>query len=204
MRKEKMFASRAIPAVRLGFKANWQQLFLLTLINSFVGSMVGLERTVLPLIAEAEFGIAARMVTLSFLISFGLAKALANLSAGRLADRIGRQAILIAGWLAGLPVPLMIIFAPNWGWIVSANILLGVNQGFFWSATVVMKMDLVGPKKRGLAIGLNEFAGYFAVSLSLRSCDRIHRCSARHAARAFLPGHSICFSRLYAFIIFCE
>lgn len=180
-------ALRAVPAVRLGFKANWHQLILLALINSFVGSMVGLERTVLPLIAGAEFGIAARTVTMSFLVSFGLAKALANLSAGRLADRLGRQRVLIAGWLAGLPVPPLIIFAPNWGWIVLANTLLGVNQGFCWSATVIMKMDLAGPRQRGLAIGLNEFSGYFAVSLSALATGYL---AAAHGMRPapFYPG----------------
>ncbi len=150
----------------LGLRANWQQFSLLILINAFVGAMVGLERNVVPLLAEGEFGLVSRSVTLSFLVSFGLVKAFANLLAGRLSDRLGRKGILIAGWLAGLPVPLLIIFAPAWGWVVFANVLLGINQGLCWSTTVIMKIDLVGPKRRGLAMGLNEFAGYLAVSLA--------------------------------------
>jgi len=158
--------SATLPSVRLGLRANWEQFTLLVIVNAFVGAMVGLERTVLPLIAEADFGLVARSVTLSFLVSFGVVKALANLFAGRFSDRVGRKRILIAGWLAGLPVPFLIIFAPSWGWVVFANVLLGLNQGLCWSTTVIMKIDLVGPKQRGLAMGLNEFAGYLAVSLS--------------------------------------
>ncbi len=150
----------------LGLRANWQQFWLLVLVNAFVGSMIGLERTVIPLLAEEEFGIAAATVTTSFIVSFGLVKALANLFAGRLSDRIGRKRILIAGWLFALPVPLIIILAPDWWWIVFANVLLGVNQGLAWSTTVIMKIDLVGPVRRGLAMGLNEFAGYASVGLS--------------------------------------
>src|SRR5437879_4578032 len=154
------------PPIRLGLGANWRQFALLVVVNAFVGAMVGLERTVLPLIAQADFGLASKTSVLSFLISFGVVKALANLLAGQLADRIGRKPLLVAGWLAGLPVPLLIIWAPSWGWIVFANVLLGVNQGFCWSTTVIMKIDLVGPARRGLAMGLNEFAGYGAVSLA--------------------------------------
>jgi MFS family permease len=150
----------------LGLRANWEQFTLLVVVNAFVGAMVGLERTVVPLIAEADFGLVSRSLTLSFLVSFGLVKALANLFAGRLSDRVGRKRILVVGWLFGLPVPLLIIFAPDWGWVAFANVLLGVNQGLCWSTTVIMKIDLVGPKQRGLAMGLNEFAGYLAVSLS--------------------------------------
>lgn len=152
--------------VRLGLQANWQQFSLLVLVNAFVGAMVGLERTVVPLLAEAEFGLVSKSIVLSFLISFGVVKALANLFAGRMSDRLGRKQILIAGWLVGLPVPLLIIFAPNWQWVVFANVLLGINQGLCWSTTVIMKIDLVGPQQRGLAMGLNEFAGYLAVSLA--------------------------------------
>ncbi|HEX6384542.1 MAG TPA: MFS transporter, partial [Anaerolineae bacterium] len=153
-------------AIRLGLAANWQQFALLIVVNAFVGAMVGLERTVLPLIAEADFGLASRTAILSFLISFGIVKALANLLAGGLGDRWGRKRILVAGWLVGLPVPLLIMFAPDWSWVIFANVLLGINQGLCWSTTVIMKIDLVGPKQRGLAMGLNEFAGYLAVSLS--------------------------------------
>lgn len=152
--------------VRLGLRANWQQFGLLLIINAFVGAMVGLERTVVPLIAAEEFAIISKTVTLSFIISFGVVKALTNLSAGVLSDRIGRKPLLIVGWLIGLPIPFLIIFAPSWGWIILANVLLGINQGLCWSTTVIMKIDLVGPKQRGLALGLNEFSGYVAVSLS--------------------------------------
>src|SRR5216117_830538 len=152
--------------IRLGLGANWRQFTLLVVVNAFVGAMVGLERTVLPLIAQADFGLVSKTAVLSFLISFGVVKALANLFAGQLADRIGRKPLLVAGWVAGLPVPLLIILAPSWGWVVLANVLLGVNQGLCWSTTVIMKIDLVGPARRGLAMGLNEFAGYLAVSLA--------------------------------------
>ena len=154
------------PHVTLGLGANWGQFTLLVVVNAFVGAMIGLERAVVPLIAETEFGLVSKSLALSFIFSFGVVKALANLFAGRLSDRLGRKRILIAGWLFGLPVPLLIIFAPSWGWVVFANVLLGVNQGLCWSTTVIMKIDLVGPKRRGLAMGLNEAAGYVAVSLS--------------------------------------
>lgn len=150
--------------VRLGLQANWQQFTLLVIVNAFVGAMVGLERTVVPLLAEADFGLVSKSIMLSFLVSFGIVKALANLFAGRLSDRIGRKPILLVGWLVGLPVPFLIIWAPSWDWIVFANILLGINQGLCWSTTIIMKIDLVGAKQRGLAMGLNEFAGYLAVA----------------------------------------
>jgi len=151
---------------RLGLGANWQQFTLLVVINAFVGGMVGLERAVLPLLAEHDFLLTSRTAVLSFIVTFGVTKALANLFAGRMSDRIGRQKILVAGWIVGLPVPVLIMLAPSWGWIVAANILLGINQGLCWSTTVIMKIDLVGPARRGLAMGLNEFAGYLAVSLA--------------------------------------
>ncbi|RTM02441.1 MAG: MFS transporter [Hyphomicrobiales bacterium] len=155
--------STAASAVALGLKANWKQFSLLVLINAFVGGMVGIERTVVPLIGAEEFGIASTTLVVSFIVSFGLVKACANLVSGQLADTWGRKRVLILGWLFGLPVPFIIISAPSWGWIVAANALLGINQGFAWSMTVIMKVDLVGPKSRGLAVGLNEFAGYLAV-----------------------------------------
>jgi MFS family permease len=154
------------PAVALGLRANWRQFWLLVLVNAFVGAMVGLERTVLPLLAQVEFGLASKSAVLSFIATFGVVKALTNFFAGRLSDTYGRKRVLLAGWLVGLPVPFLVIWAPSWSWIVFANVLLGLNQGLAWSTTVIMKMDLVGPKQRGLAMGLNEFAGYLAVALA--------------------------------------
>src|SRR5439155_15304124 len=153
-------------AVTLGLLANWRQFGLLVLINAFVGGMVGIERTVMPLIGADEFGIASTTVIVSFIVSFGVVKAFANLVSGQLADVWGRKRILVLGWLVGLPVPFMIIWAPNWAWVIAANALLGINQGLAWSMTVIMKVDLVGPKSRGLAVGLNEFAGYLAVGIT--------------------------------------
>lgn len=159
-------ASEERHPVALGLGANVGQFSLLVLINAFVGGMVGLERTVLPLIAEGDFRIASKSVILSFIVSFGVVKAFTNLLAGRYSDIIGRKRLLIAGWLFALPVPLLIIWAPTWNWIAAANVLLGINQGLCWSTTVIMKIDLVGPKRRGFAMGLNEFAGYGAVALA--------------------------------------
>lgn len=149
---------------RLGLSANWQQFALLVATNAFVGGMVGLERSILPVLAKDEFGVASKTVAVSFIATFGLAKAIANLFAGRLSERFSRRSILIAGWLFGLPVPFVIIFAPTWGWVIAANALLGLNQGLAWSMTVNMKIDLAGPRRRGLALGLNEAAGYLAVA----------------------------------------
>ena len=149
------------PSVRLGLRENAAQFSLLVLINAFVGAMAGLERTVLPLIAERDFGLASKTAILSFIVSFGIVKAVSNLLAGRISDRIGRKRVLVAGWLIGIPVPLLLMMAPTWDWIVAANILLGINQGLCWSTTVIMKIDLVGPARRGLAMGLNECAGYY-------------------------------------------
>jgi MFS family permease len=154
----------AASAVTLGLRANWQQFALLIVVNAFVGGMVGIERTVVPLLAREDFGQASMTVTLSFIVAFGVVKALANLLAGRFSDQIGRRRVLIAGWLIALPVPFLVIFAPSWEWVVFANVLLGINQGLCWSTTVIMKIDLVGPFRRGLAMGLNEAAGYLAVS----------------------------------------
>jgi MFS family permease len=158
--------TRSATAVRLGLKANWPQFALLVLVNAFVGGMVGLERTLLPLLAEREFGVASASAALSFIIAFGLVKALTNFFAGRFSDKLGRKPLLVAGWLVGLPVPVLLIVAPGWEWVIIANVLLGINQGLCWSTTVIMKIDLVGPARRGLAMGLNEAAGYGAVALS--------------------------------------
>jgi MFS family permease len=154
------------PLVRLGLKENWRQFSLLVLINAFVGGMVGIERTVVPLIGAEEFHIASTTLVVSFIVSFGVVKAFANLISGQLADAWGRKRVLVLGWLAGLPVPFMIVWAPSWEWVIAANALLGINQGLAWSMTVIMKVDLVGPKSRGLAVGLNEFAGYLAVGVT--------------------------------------
>jgi MFS family permease len=161
-----MTSADSAPIVTLGLRANWPQFSLLVLINAFVGGMVGLERTVVPLIGSEEFRIASTTLVASFIISFGVIKALANLVSGHLADTWGRKRVLVIGWLFGLPVALIIIWAPSWDWVIAANALLGINQGFAWSMTVIMKIDLVGPKSRGLAVGLNEFAGYLAVGVT--------------------------------------
>jgi MFS family permease len=153
-------------SVRLGLLANWEQFSLLVIINGFVGATVGIERVILPLLAEREFGLASRAAILSFIVSFGLVKAIANLFAGRMGERWGRKKVLIAGWLFALPLPALILVAPSWRWVVFANMLLGINQGLCWSTTVIMKIDLVGPERRGLAMGLNEASGYLAVSVA--------------------------------------
>jgi MFS family permease len=150
--------------VRLGLRANWRQFALLVGLNALVGAMVGLERSVLPLVGEEEFGLASRAAILAFVLAFGAAKAVTNLAAGGLADRVGRRRLLTLGWLLALPVPLLIAIAPSWSFIVAANVLLGASQGLTWSMTVVMKIDLAGPARRGLALGLNESAGYLGVA----------------------------------------
>jgi MFS family permease len=160
-------ASRtATSDVTLGLRANLGQFALLVAVNALVGGMVGQERTVLPLIARDVFAVAGLASAMTFLLAFGVTKAAANLVAGALADRFGRKPILLAGWLIALPVPVLLILAPSWSWVVLANVLLGVNQGLTWSTTVIMKIDLVGPARRGLAMGLNEAAGYGAVAVT--------------------------------------
>lgn len=148
----------------LGLRANWRQFSLLVLVNAFVGAMVGMERSILPAVAEQEFHLAAHSGILAFIVVFGISKALTNYLAGRLSDQYGRKTLLVAGWLAALPVPFVLMWAPDWNWVLFANLLLGVSQGLTWSTTVIMKIDLAGPRKRGLAMGINEFAGYFAVA----------------------------------------
>ena len=150
--------------VRLGLRENLAQFSLLVVVNAFVGAMVGMERSILPPIAEQEFHLAAKTAVLSFIVVFGVTKALTNYLAGRLSDRFGRKHVLVAGWIVAAPVPFLLMWAPTWSWVLVANALLGVSQGLTWSTTVIMKIDLAGPKKRGLAMGLNEFAGYFAVA----------------------------------------
>ena len=150
----------------LGLRANLAQFSLLVIVNAFVGAMVGMERSILPAIAEQDFSLAAKTAILSFIVVFGISKAITNYVAGHLSDVYGRKVILVAGWLVAVPVPFMLMWAPSWSWILVANLLLGVSQGFTWSTTVIMKIDLAGPERRGLAMGLNEFAGYFAVAVA--------------------------------------
>ena len=158
--------ARSGPTVRLGLRANLAQFTLLVAVNALVGGTIGQERTILPLLADREFGLRAYSAGLTFIVAFGVTKALTNLLAGALSDRIGRKPVLVAGWLVGIPIPGLLMWAPSWGWIVVANVLLGVNQGLTWSTTVIMKIDLVGPERRGLAMGLNEAAGYGALALT--------------------------------------
>lgn len=154
------------PKVRLGLRPNLAQFSLLVVVNAFVGAMVGLERSILPAIAEQDFHLAARAAVLSFIMVFGVTKALTNYLAGRFSDAVGRKTVLVAGWLVATPVPFLLMWAPTWNWVLFANVLLGVSQGLTWSTTVIMKIDLAGPERRGLAMGLNEFAGYMALALS--------------------------------------
>jgi MFS family permease len=151
--------------VILGLRENWQQFTILVIINAFVGGMVGLERSILPQIAEEEFHIAAKTALLSFIVVFGIVKAITNYYTGVLANKIGRKNLLIIGWVIAIPIPFLLMYAPTWNWIIATNVLLGLSQGLTWSSTVVMKIDLVGDKQRGLAMGLNEFAGYISVAI---------------------------------------
>ena len=172
---------------RLGIRANLAQFSLLVVVNAFVGAMVGMERSILPAIAEADFHLAARTAVLSFIVVFGITKAVTNYVAGRLSDRIGRKHVLCAGWLVAIPVPFLLMWAPSWTWVLVANGLLGVSQGLTWSTTVIMKIDLAGGRRRGLAMGLNEFAGYLAVAISALTTGWI---AARWGLRPepFYPG----------------
>ena len=151
--------------IKLGLKENWKQFTILVIVNAFVGGMIGMERTIFPQFAELEFGVASKTAILSFITAFGITKAIANYYTGKLANRFGRKNLLVFGWIIAIPIPFMLIYAPTWGWVIFANALLGISQGLTWSSTVVMKIDLVGEKNRGLAMGLNEFAGYFAVGV---------------------------------------
>ena len=179
--------STSSSTLRLGLRENLAQFSLLVLVNAFVGAMIGMERSILPAIAEEEFELAARTAILSFIMVFGVTKALTNYMAGRWSDRFGRKAVLIAGWLVAAPVPFLLMWAPTWSWILGANVLLGISQGLTWSTTVIMKIDLAGPRNRGLAMGLNEFAGYFAVALSALATGFI---AAEYGLRPqpFYPG----------------
>jgi MFS family permease len=169
--------------VQLGLRENFAQFSLLVAVTAFVGAMVGLERSTLPLVGSEEFDLSSSAAVLSFIVAFGLVKAVTNLGAGAIAERIGRRRLLIAGWGAALPVPVLIAVAPSWGWVVAANVLLGINQGLAWSMTVVMKIDLVGPRRRGFALGLNEAAGYGGVALAAATSGLL---STEFAARDVL------------------
>jgi MFS family permease len=175
------------PGIQLGLVENWPQFSLLVLVNAFVGAMVGLERSILPAIAEQDFELAAKTAMLSFIAVFGVAKAITNYGAGRLSDRFGRKHVLIAGWLVAVPVPFLLMWAPTWAWVLVANLLLGISQGLTWSTTVIMKIDLVGAKQRGLAMGLNEFAGYLAMAVSALATSWL---ATRYGVRPepFYPG----------------
>jgi MFS family permease len=172
--------STAARQVRLGLRANVAQFSLLVAVNALVGGMVGQERTVLPLLARHVFGLRGFTSTLTFIVAFGAVKAATNFAAGTLSDRYDRKPVLVAGWLIGVPVPLLLIWAPSWTWVVVANVLLGVNQGLTWSMTVIMKIDLAGPDRRGFAMGLNEAAGYGAVAATAAATGWI---AARHGLR---------------------
>ena len=179
-------AANSDRAVVLGLRANAGQFTLLVGVSALVGAMVGQERAVVPLLATDVFGLSTATAALSFLVAFGVTKAITNLVAGALADRVGRKPVLVAGWLVGLPVPFIIILAPEWGWIVAANVLLGINQGLTWSTTVLMKVDLVGPTRRGLALGLNEAAGYLALAVTAYATGLIAESFGLRPAPFFL------------------
>ncbi len=179
-------ASRPAPALTLGLRANAGQFALLVGVSALVGGMVGQERAIVPLLAVQVFGLPTATAALAFLVAFGLTKAVTNLVAGALADRVGRKPVLVAGWLVGVPVPFVLILAPAWSWIVAANFLLGVNQGLTWSTTVLMKIDLVGPRRRGLALGLNEAAGYLALAVTAFLTGAIASAAGLRPAPFFL------------------
>lgn len=175
-----MSSTRPAPAIRLGLGANAAQFTLLVAVNALVGGVLGSERTVLPLLADRVFALPGHTAALTFILAFGATKAGTNFVAGTLSDRYGRKPVLVAGWLVAIPIPAMLIWAPSWGWILAANVLLGINQGLTWSATVIMKIDLVGPARRGLAMGLNEAAGYTALAATALATGWL---AARHGLR---------------------
>ena len=189
-------------SIRLGLRPNINQFSILVLVNAFVGAMIGLEQTVVPLIGRNEFGIESNALIVSFIASFGAVKAVLNLFAGNMSDRWGRKSMLVLGWAFGLPVPFILLFAPDWNWIIFANVLLGINQGLAWSMTVNMKIDLVGKQRRGLALGLNEFAGYVSVATS-RIYYRIFGGNFWFKAISILPWHCFCISWSFN-ILFCS
>ncbi len=175
------------PIIQAGLQANWQQFALLVLVNAFVGAMIGLERAVLPGLGKSVFGLDANTAILSFIMAFGITKAVSNYSVAKLSKRFNRKQILMAGWFVALPVPFLLMYANSWSWIIVANILLGINQGLAWSSTVIMKIDIVGQKNRGLAMGINEFAGYLSVGLASYLASSI-ASSYGYAYFPFIPG----------------
>ncbi len=181
-----MSTTQTAAPLRLGLRENLAQFSLLVGVNALVGGMIGQERTILPLLAKYEFGLTAFTATLTFIVAFGLVKAATNFFAGTLSDRYGRKPVLVAGWIVGIPIPLLLIWAPSWGWVVFANVLLGVNQGLTWSTTVIMKIDLVGPARRGFAMGLNEAAGYGAVAFTALATGYIAQHSGLRPEPFFL------------------
>jgi MFS family permease len=185
-------ATDLVPAAPGGLADNWKQFTLLVIVNGFVGMMIGAERSLLPLIAERDFAMHSATAMLTFLVAFGLTKAVANHLAGQLAHRGGRRRVLIAGWLFALPVPLIFWWAPSWPWIVFANVLLGMNQGLAWSAAVIMKIDLAGPRRRGLAMGLNEFAGYLAVAIAAAAGGYLAASLNARGAIVLISGVAAC------------
>src|SRR4030095_5483115 len=193
-----------VPPIRLGLRENAGQFGLLVLVNAFVGAMVGMERSILPLIAEGEFHLVARTGILSFILVFGLTKALTNYAAGRFADRYGRRRVLIAGWLVAAPVPFILMWASSWNWILFGNALLGVSQGLTWSVTVVMKIDLVGRQRRGLAMGLNEFAGYVAVAAAALATGWVGAASRLRPQPFYLGVGFVAFGLLLSVLVVRE
>ena len=191
-----MWAAHLNPSVR------WVQLLLLVVLTAFVGAMWGLERTIVPLIAQDDFGITSPAIALSFIVGFGLTKSFANVFGGGLMDRLGRRRVLVLGWAVGLPVPLLIIWAPQWEWIVAANLLLGINQGLCWTATIIMMMDVMGEKRRGLSTGLNEFVGYSGVAVATLAAGT-NRSLVRAQTSSIFPGDRSGYDWLATFGLAC-
>lgn len=175
------------PNIKTGLQENWKQFSILVLVNAFVGAMIGLERAVLPGLGKDVFGLDANTAILSFIMAFGITKAISNYSVAKLSKRFNRKQILMAGWWAALPVPFLLMYADSWSWVIAANILLGINQGLAWSSTVIMKVDMVGQKNRGLAMGINEFAGYLSVGLASYLASSI-AANYGYAYFPFIPG----------------
>src|SRR5215212_3454729 len=200
--EDKIKNNKDSTSIQLGLKPNIKQFVLLIIVNAFVGAMIGLEQTVIPILGQDTFDLESNALILSFIASFGLVKAVLNLFAGSISDKFGRKNVLILGWLFGLPIHFILLFAPDWNWILFANVLLGINQGLAWSMTVNMKIDLVGTKQRGLALGLNEFAGY--VSGFSGSSYWLHCCNLWTKTISILPWNCISYIRTSNFFVFSQ